>query len=439
MTPNTHASLPEDILTHLPSIISPPHNITQDSLHFIITLKNNLIQSNKLLTKIHNKSKLRKEKDKKVPPGSNEVQRSLFDKRYILCLLCINIAKSYELIYSDTDTVISSLREALIWFPKSIEAGLLLGQFLKPIVANEEQLLDVENIWWKAVSATQSLAPVDSIAEDGEVKCVDVNRLAGQLYQREKIASEKATELLILHYCQNDKYDMALPLLIRGRFIYKLSQHVLCYPLSTTTPQDCNGPVDTVSECSYAMGADNVLPVYMLRALQHIFRPTSPFWSEHSYDFYSNASLQVGYFSYLYPLRTQPSPCNAIEQVIDRIFDIVKIKFPSVARDTNIAEWWVHSRPHSCGHQFHYDSDETALYAGRQAQHPLISCILYLTERYEVDGEECVVGGPTVVTNQTLQSEGLATEGFMFLPRENRLVSFDAKHLHGSRTTTFLF
>jgi hypothetical protein len=36
-----------------------------------------------------------------------------------------------------------------------------------------------------------------------------------------------------------------------------------------------------------------------------------------------------------------------------------------------------------------------------------------------------------VVTDQTLQSDGLATHGFMFHPKENRLVAFDAKYLHG--------
>jgi hypothetical protein len=88
----------------------------------------------------------------------------------------------------------------------------------------------------------------------------------------------------------------------------------------------------------------------------------------------------------------------------------------------------VHSRPHSCGHQFHFDSDETRIYAGQNARHPLMSCVLYLTPG---GGREESVGGPTVITNQTLQSEGLATEGFMFLPKENRMVAFDSKYLHG--------
>lgn len=56
-------------------------------------------------------------------------------------------------------------------------------------------------------------------------------------------------------------------------------------------------------------------------------------------------------------------------------------------------------------------------------QHPIASCIVYLSEG---------VGGPTVVTNQTLSSQGLASYGFLLHPKENRLACFDATFLHGS-------
>lgn len=70
------------------------------------------------------------------------------------------------------------------------------------------------------------------------------------------------------------------------------------------------------------------------------------------------------------------------------------------------------------------------MYAGRSARHPLLSCVLYLTPGG--DGEALPsVGGPTVVTDQTLQSDGLARVGFSFLPRLNRVVAFDSRYLHG--------
>jgi hypothetical protein len=49
---------------------------------------------------------------------------------------------------------------------------------------------------------------------------------------------------------------------------------------------------------------------------------------------------------------------------------------------TILAEWWVHSRPHSNGHQLHFDSDETRIMGGRTPQHPLVSTVLYL--RYDL-------------------------------------------------------
>jgi hypothetical protein len=81
----------------------------------------------------------------------------------------------------------------------------------------------------------------------------------------------------------------------------------------------------------------------------------------------------------------------------------------------------VHSRPHSNGHQLHFDSDETRIMSGRAPAHPIVSSVLYLNDH---------IGGPTVVTNQRLAGP-LATEGYMVLPKLNRMVMFDAQYLHG--------
>lgn len=86
-----------------------------------------------------------------------------------------------------------------------------------------------------------------------------------------------------------------------------------------------------------------------------------------------------------------------------------------------VAEWWVHSRPHTSGHQLHFDSDETGISEGKQAIHPLVSCVLYLNDH---------CGGPTLVTDQTLQGS-LASKGWICAPHINRLVAFDATYLHG--------
>jgi hypothetical protein len=64
------------------------------------------------------------------------------------------------------------------------------------------------------------------------------------------------------------------------------------------------------------------------------------------------------------------------------------------------------------------------------AQHPIVTAIIYLSPAPEGQ-EDVAIGGPTIVTDQTLQSEHLASEGFMFLPRQNRMIAFDARYLHG--------
>ena len=57
-----------------------------------------------------------------------------------------------------------------------------------------------------------------------------------------------------------------------------------------------------------------------------------------------------------------------------------------------LVEWWVHLRPHSNGHQLHFDSDETAIEHGQQPRHPIVSSVLFVSDD--------AIGGPTLVTNQ---------------------------------------
>jgi hypothetical protein len=70
----------------------------------------------------------------------------------------------------------------------------------------------------------------------------------------------------------------------------------------------------------------------------------------------------------------------------------------------------------------HFDSDETSIEQGNKPVHPLVSCVLFLTAE---------VGGPTLITDQLLESTDLASQGWLFEGKENRLVMFNAKYLHG--------
>lgn len=82
------------------------------------------------------------------------------------------------------------------------------------------------------------------------------------------------------------------------------------------------------------------------------------------------------------------------------------------------AEWWAHCRPHSSGHQLHFDSDDEGCGGVRN---PICSTVLYLSQ-------DC--GGPTLVTTQTRQGP-MADRGWLVHSKANRLVVFDGSVLHG--------
>jgi hypothetical protein len=211
----------------------------------------------------------------------------------------------------------------------------------------------------------------------------------------------------------------------------RLSTEILAYSLArgeqfskkfSSSSSSSTSPLPT----SIAQAVDSALPPTILSRLRTAFRPDSLFWSEHAYDPFLNASRKVGYFSYLYQHKTT-SATNLVEQAIDVIFQHVCKMFPSAAEECTVAEWWVHSRPHSCGHQLHFDSDETHIEHGGQPCHPLVSTVLYLED---VPTDDEPTGGPTLVTNQKLGGP-LASKGWLCFPSNARLVAFDAKYLHG--------
>ena len=117
-----------------------------------------------------------------------------------------------------------------------------------------------------------------------------------------------------------------------------------------------------------------------------------------------------------------------------RITDVSKRRFTNARRvkmdedgpleAATRAEWWAHCRPHSSGHQMHFDSDDEGL--GGVIKHPICSAVVYVTGG---------VGGPTLVTNQTDCSKQLATRGWLVGPEEGRVAVFDGDMLHGRGMT----
>ena len=375
----------------------------------------------KLLAKIHSKSAKRKLSDRKVAPGSDAVLRSVLDARYCLCVLHVNMGKFYELTSDTYNLAMTCYQRALIWYPNSIEAGYLLGTCLRSRAVAVDDLDFVHFLWERALRAYQRLESNSAISDNdftssfstssaqnvvGALLSSDpslsnitkdvlmsdnlfpcLKKAQASLVYRERETGKCLQDALILFYSQENRVQEALPLLLSKRYQWKLSQQVLTY-----TPDDIAPNYERLKELEaradfpFTFGYDSVLPEAFLRRMQHIFRPSSPFWSEHQYDFYSNCSRQVGYFSYLYPFRDRDAT-NVIEQVIDIVYQTMinqlevevceegeggsrskKACLEALRSEATQAEWWVHSRPHTSGHQFHFDSDETALYGGEQAQ-----------------------------------------------------------------------
>eukprot|EP00596_Hydrurales_sp_CCMP1899_P010163 CAMPEP_0119037214 /NCGR_PEP_ID=MMETSP1177-20130426/5419_1 /TAXON_ID=2985 /ORGANISM="Ochromonas sp, Strain CCMP1899" /LENGTH=607 /DNA_ID=CAMNT_0006998151 /DNA_START=90 /DNA_END=1910 /DNA_ORIENTATION=+ len=416
------------------------------------------LNDNPLLQKMLKKASTRDMSDNKVPPGSASVQRKMNDDRFILSLACINKGKVQAIIQEDANAAIQSYRDALVFYPKSAEANESLAQLLRVQADTQSKLNLVEILLRKASSS------IDQIKEGISTVTVEMTRMTSLnsasssgksgksgngfdmsvggddeesdndddgdddgmfelevdlgFLNRELKATNRAVETLSLFLCQEGNNEEASIMLKKGGFTTRLSKEVLNYIQEDEEIQSSKGSIDSGK---YLQVTDNILSPPLLAHMQEVFRPSSPFWSEHHYDAIANSSRTAGYFSYLYHLKERKAG-NSIEQVIDCLFEKVKQMFPQAAEECNHAEWWVHTRPHSSGHQLHFDSDDEGLTReGGKPVHPICSTVLYLDEG---------VGGPTIITDQLLGGK-LAQNGWICFPKTNRLVLFDARYLHG--------
>jgi len=239
-----------------------------------------------------------------------------------------------------------------------------------------------------------------AVAAHGYWRAFQASRPDSQIHRR-------AREKLVLLLCQE---GLCAPreidrLLRPGGFTVRLSLCLLRYrklrPVHPFSPPP--------SGTAYAV--EGALPRGMLKHLRLALGPSSTFWRAHGY----RCGLS-SFFSYVHPL-DQPGRCG-LDRVIQLLHAHVVSYFPKAAAATR-AEWWAHCRPHSTGHQLHFDSDDE----GRGGvRHPIVSVALYLTGG---------VGGPTLITEQhAARSTGLPRQGWAILPKLNRAVMFDGSLLH---------
>ena len=170
---------------------------------------------------------------------------------------------------------------------------------------------------------------------------------------------------------------------------------------------------------------DGALSERVIARLRHLFCAAAPFWSQHGYDTLHLHSR--GYFSYLHNLTDCTALAadggdggdeNLMEHVIAAVYALVCERWPHVSK-ARYAEWWAHCRPHSSGHQMHFDSEDEG---HGELRHPIASTVLYISDR---------VGGPTLVTSQLPGDQHVCTRAYVAFPKANRLVAFDGRRLHG--------
>ena len=137
--------------------------------------------------------------DGKVPPGSSEVTRDYSDTRFLLCQIFIQKGKFKE-IHGNFSAAKEDYREALVCFPKSVEANLLLAKIVKAVATTTEGLKAVEKLLRKAIAASKTLGPVP--VQDDEDKSLST------IIKNEEDAGTEATEALHLFLCQEARFQV---------------------------------------------------------------------------------------------------------------------------------------------------------------------------------------------------------------------------------------
>ncbi|CAE7804410.1 unnamed protein product, partial [Symbiodinium sp. CCMP2456] len=253
------------------------------------------------------------------------------------------------------------------------------------------------------------LLHVMATSSDGDPDaCEQVLRqaLAGEAATNERAILARLAVLLL----QEGREEEALPLLQSAGYQYRLASWIWRCSSAQLSVDAAGFP-----GCVF----DNALPPSLFQRLQQFLAPDSRFWSEHGYNEVTGSG-ENGYFSYIQTLTGQEQ--NALDAILRHVWEFLKKGgYFSRLSEAKVAEWWAHKRPHACGHQMHYDSDNEGIGGVRN---PICSCVLYVMAPRGI-------GGPTLVTDQVLASGSLGRRGWFVHPNEGRLAAYEGKYFHG--------
>eukprot|EP00931_Biecheleriopsis_adriatica_P067535 TRINITY_DN41654_c0_g1_i1.p1 TRINITY_DN41654_c0_g1~~TRINITY_DN41654_c0_g1_i1.p1 ORF type:complete len:476 (-),score=107.05 TRINITY_DN41654_c0_g1_i1:102-1490(-) len=268
-----------------------------------------------------------------------------------------------------------------------------LIQDLLDILETAESLLGTERQSWLRDSAAE-LAE-----EDAEADAVVTTAL--------RCLVHIARDRLILMLLQSGRQEEAQVHLRKAGYLYRLSDEVL----ASVVPEEV-----ATCDAKYFVGfIDDAIPLPLLRDLQSAFGVDSPYWSEHGYW------SDDGFFSYEVPLASEEEgavshPAVEAARHVAEIAAAVAPHLVGPEHQPGYAEWWCHTKPYCAGHLLHFDQSAAA-------EVPAVSTVLYLSS--------ATVGGSTLIINQTLEGQCLGRKGWLCKPKENRLLLFDGRLLHG--------
>lgn len=285
----------------------------------LVRAHDRILEADEVLQKILVQYKKRPKNDQKVAPGSSKVLPEFNDTRFLLCSLCILLGKLHLQVDSYAESEMY-FREALLWFPRSVEALYNLGKLCRLVATSHEMIAEAEQFFRKAIQTTSKL-------EDGSFKNLS-----------KSFADEAGRSLLLLLY-QTNRVEEADQILKHLKYKIRINEQVLNHLAVEANP------VQPSDQDPFLFVRDQSMPENIFQHLRHVFRSAAPFWSEHRYDCLSSRSLTAGYFSYLYPFKTRQARCF-IEQVINRIRSLVQPHFP-VLEEANVGKsYFIVAQPH---------------------------------------------------------------------------------------------